>query len=182
LKCLFTVFISSQLQFEGTVHSFFVITTTDLSHYSQFLFNHSNSLKSKCFCLFSLYIIYSCFISYHKEIKINVIFIAMYFSAQLQAEITVQSFYLITTTVTIHYSQFLTTVISHSSQFLSHHNYSFKSLFTVFISSQVQFEVTLHIFFLITTTVINHYSQFLSHHNYSYNPLFTVFISSQLQL
>jgi hypothetical protein len=45
-----------------------------------------------------------------------------------------------------------TTALSHCSQFLSHHNYSYKSLFTVFISSQQQFEVTVHSFFLITTT------------------------------
>ena len=61
-----------------------------------------------------------------------------------------------------------TTVISHYSQcFFSHHNYSFKSLFTVFILSQLQLYVIIH-------------RGFFSHHNYSLKSLFTVFFSSQL--
>jgi hypothetical protein len=62
------------------------------------------------------------------------------------------------------------------STFLSHHNYSLKSLFTVCISSQLQLEVTVHGLYLITTTAWSHHSQFLSHHNYSYKSLFTVFV------
>jgi len=52
----------------------------------------------------------------------------------------------------------------------------------IFLSSQLQFEVTVHSVYLITTTVISHYSQFLSHQSYSLKSLFTVFFFSQLQL
>jgi hypothetical protein len=68
------------------------------------------------------------------------------------------------------------TVWSQCSQFLSHHNYSLKSLFTAFISSQLQFEVTVHSFFLITTTGWSQYTQFfLSHQTNSLKSMFTVF-------
>jgi len=123
----------------------------------------------------------------------------VFISSLLHFEVNVDSFYLITTTVICHCSQFYLitpTVISHCSQFVYHHNYSYKSLFTVFISPYLQFEVTVHSFYFITTIVWNHYSQFfriattilrhcsqfLSHHNYSFKLLFTVFITSQLQL
>jgi len=56
-----------------------------------------------------------------------------------------------------------------------------KSLFTVFISPDLQCEVTIYSFYITRPTVWSHCSQFLSHHNYSLKSLFTDFISSQLQ-
>jgi len=150
---------------------FYLITTTVISHCSQFVSHHNYSFKS----------LFTVFISSQLQFEVTV---HSFFSSQLHFEVTVHIFYLSTTTV-----------ISHFSQFLSHHNYRLKSLFTVVISSQLQFEVTVHsffssqlyfevtvdIFYLITSTVISHFSQFLFHHPYSMKSLFTIFISSQLQ-
>ena len=113
LRSLFTVCISSQLQLEVTIHSFYLITTTVISPYSQFLF-----------------------------------------ASQLQLEVTIHSFYLIGPTVW-----------SYCSHCLSHQTYSLKSLFTVFISPDLKFEVTIHIV--------------LSHQTYNLKSMFTYFISSQ---
>jgi len=142
------VFISPDLQFEVTIQSCYLTRPTVLSHYSQFFLSHQ---------------------TYHFK-SLFTIFI----SADLQFEVTVHSFYLITTTAISHYSQlYLITItaLSHYSQilslhnhrlkslftvFFSHHNYSYKSLFTFFISQDLQFEATIHMFYLITTTVIRH--------------------------
>jgi hypothetical protein len=66
----------------------------------------------------------------------------------------------------------ITTALSRCSQFLSYHNYSYASLFTVLLfPSQLQLEVTIHSFFLITTIAWSHYSQFFSRHNYNLKSL-----------
>jgi hypothetical protein len=172
-KSLFTIIcFSSQLQLEVTVHRFYFITTTYISHYSQFFSHHNYSLKSLftvCFShhnysfevnVHSLNLITNTVISYysqflsHHTYSLKSLF-TVFISSQLQLYVTVDSFYLITTKVWSHCHSFYlitTTTFSHRWQIISHHNYSLKSLFTGFVSPDLQFEVNVYIFYLITST------------------------------
>jgi hypothetical protein len=146
-------------------------TIITLSHCWQFLSHHNYSLKSLFTALSHQ--------TYNLKSMITVVI-----SSQLHFEVNVHSFHFITTTVWSDCSQFYvitTTTLSHCSQLLSHHNYSLKSMFRIFISSQLLFEVNVHSVYVITTTTLSQCSQFLSHHKYSLKSLFNVLMSSHLQ-
>ena len=122
-----------------TVHSFYLITTTVISHYSQFylitiavispcsqFFSHHNYSYKLLFTVYTLtHLKFKSLFTVGTSSELQLLFTVLT-SSQPKLSVNINSFHLIITTFT-----------SLFSQFFSHHNLSYKSLFTVCTSSQL---------------------------------------------